>query len=212
MMIGTSGMIAHVYDAGSIPSDSGNLGRFKNAGLDAQYQYLLDPHTVTLQAAFMRQSQTYSANAIAGAASPYFLADGVTPVAPVNGSDTTNTFRAKVSYVYHAKYGGAFSFFNRTGTTNTLNQTSGYDSNGQITATDPLATGVSSTRVTGSLTGNPATRGWTYEAFWMPVQYVRVGAQYTAYGKFNGATDNYDGFGRNARDNNSLFFYVWGAY
>jgi hypothetical protein len=50
------------------------------------------------------------------------------------------------------------------------------------------------------------------EAFWMPLQYLRVGAQYTGYARFNGAASNYDGFGRNARDNNSLFLYVWAAY
>ncbi|MCX7168709.1 MAG: cytochrome C [Proteobacteria bacterium] len=211
LMLGTSGMVAHVYDSGSDTSDPDNLGRFKNTGVDAQYQYLLDPHTVTAQAAYMRQKTNYSVNGVA-AASPYFLSDGITPVAPANDSDTTNTFRAKLSYVYQAKYGGSLSFFNMTGTTNTLNQSSGYDSNGQITSTDPLGTGITSTRVAGNLSGNPAKRGLTYEAFWMPVQYVRVGAQYTNYSKFNGASDNYDGLGRNARDNNSLFLYIWGAY
>jgi hypothetical protein len=44
------------------------------------------------------------------------------------------------------------------------------------------------------------------------VQYVRIGAQYTFYTKFNGASENYDGFGRNAHDNNSLFLYLWAAY
>jgi hypothetical protein len=96
-------------------------------------------------------------------------------------------------------------FFNKTGTTNTLNQTSGFDSGGQLISAD-------STRVTGNLSGNPATRGLTYEAFWMPKQNVRVGAQYTAYNKFNGASTNYDGFGRNAKDNNTLFLYAWFAY
>lgn len=211
LMVGTSGMVAHVYDTGSDTSDSNNLGRFKNLGVDAQYQYILDPHTITAQLAYMRQTEDYSPNTLAGA-SPYFLADGVTPVAPFNSSDTTHTFRAKLSYVYQAKYGGSVAFFNLTGTTNTLNQTSGYDSNGQITSTDPSGTGITSTRVNGNLTGDPATRGFTYEAFWTPVQYVRVGAQYTAYSKYNGASDNYDGFGRNARDNNTFFLYVWGAY
>jgi hypothetical protein len=212
VMVGTSGMIAHVFDGGSDVSDANNLGRFENTGVDAQYQYLLDPHTVTVQLAYMRQVQTYSANTLAAAAPPYFLSDGVTPVAAVNSSDTTNIFRAKLSYIYQAKYGGSVAFFDRNGTTNTLNQSAGFDANGQITSTDPLATGITSTRVTGNLSGNPATRGFTYEAFWMPAQYVRIGAQFTAYSKFNGATDNYDGFGRNARDNNTLFLYVWGAY
>jgi len=66
--------------------------------------------------------------------------------------------------------------------------------------------------VAGDFSGSPATRGLTLEAFWIPVQYVRVGAQYTAYSRFNGASQNYDGFGRNARDNNSLFLYLWAAY
>ena len=58
----------------------------------------------------------------------------------------------------------------------------------------------------------PGTRGWTLEAFWTPIQYLRIGAQYTVYGRFNGASTNYDGFGRNASDNNSLFIYTWLAY
>jgi hypothetical protein len=56
------------------------------------------------------------------------------------------------------------------------------------------------------------TRGVTYEIFWTPIQYVRVGAQYTAYDKYGGASSNYDDFGRNASDNDTLFLYVWGAY
>ena len=52
----------------------------------------------------------------------------------------------------------------------------------------------------------------TYELFWTPLQYLRVGAQYTAYNRFHGAGSNYDGAGRNASDNNTLFLYVWGAY
>ena len=205
VMVGASGMLARVYDAGTDTANPDNLGRFKNRGLDAQYQYLLDPHAVTAQFAYMRQEQTYSDATIAGAAPPYFLADGVTPVDAVNPSDRTHIFRAKLSYVYQAKYGGSLAFFNRTGTTNTLNQTAGFDATGQITS-------ASSTRVTGNLSGNPATRGLTYEAFWIPQQNIRIGAQYTAYNKFNGASNNYDGFGRSARDNNTLFLYAWLAY
>lgn len=219
LMVGTSGMVAHLYDSNTDTSDPNSVFRVTNTGLDAQYQYLLDPHTITAQVAYMRQKTNYSANTIAGNAgigspSGFVAADGVTPLADANSADTTNTFRAKLSYIYQAKYGGSLAYFNLTGTTNTANQMSGFDPvTGTITSTDPLGLGsVLSTRVGGNLSGNPATRGLTYEAFVMPVQYVRVGVQYTAYSKFNGASDNYDGLGRNARDNNSLFFYVWGAY
>ncbi len=219
LMVGATGMVAHIYDDNVDTSDPNSIHRVANTGIDAQYQYILDPHTVTAQVAYMRQKTNYSANTIAnntgiGSPSGFVAADGVTPLSDANDSDTTNTFRAKLSYVYQAKYGGSLAFFNLTGTTNTANQNSGYDPvTGTITSTDPLGLGsILSTRVGGNLSGNPATRGFTYEAFWMPVQYVRVGAQYTAYNKFNGASDNYDGLGRNARDNNTLFLYVWGAY
>lgn len=76
---------------------------------------------------------------------------------------------------------------------------------------DPTA-GAPSVRVNGNATGRPDTRGWTLEAFWTPVQYLRLGLQYTAYSRYNGASSNYDGFGRNASDNNSLFLYLWGSY
>jgi len=36
--------------------------------------------------------------------------------------------------------------------------------------------------------------------------------QYTGYGKFNGAKNNYDGTGRNAKDNNTLFLDLWLAF
>jgi hypothetical protein len=67
-------------------------------------------------------------------------------------------------------------------------------------------------RVGGNLSGNPGTRGGTLEAFWTPLQNLRLGAQYTLYERYNGASHNYDGFGRNASDNNSLFVYAWAAY
>ena len=211
IMVGTSGMSARIYDVGSDVTDPANLGSTHNVGIDAQYQYLLAPHTITAQFAVMRQIQNYSANALS-AGSPYYLANGTTAVAGVNSSDTVNVMRAKLSYVYQATYGGSLSAFNSWGSTNTLNQSSGYDSNGQITSTDPLQTGIASTRVNGNLSGNPATRGITYEAFWIPLQNLRVGIQYTAYSAYNGANINYDGFGRNASDNNTTFLYAWAAY
>jgi len=168
VMVGASGMIAHVYDAGSDTTDPTNLGQFRNNGVDAQYQYLLDPHTVTVQLAYMQRVQTYSDATLLAAG----LDSGT--------SDSTNVARAKASYIYQAKYGGSLAYFNQTGTTN--NQT------------------------------DPSTSGLTYEAFYIPRQNIRLGAQYTTYTKYQGASSNYDGTGRNASDNNSLFLYAWFAY
>ena len=41
---------------------------------------------------------------------------------------------------------------------------------------------------------------------------VKFGLQYVHYNKFDGATLNYDGAGRNAGDNNTLFAYAWFAF
>lgn len=188
IMIGTSGMVADVYDDPLDTSDPSTLHHFRDIGVDAQYQYLLDPSSVTVQFAYLRDHQRL----------PAFLADQ--PVQDVNGTalpntnanDATNVFRAKADYVYQARYGTSLAFFNQTGTTDSA-------------LYDP-------TPVEGNISGNPAIRGWTYEVFWMPVQYLRLGMQYTVYDKYNGAAHNYDGFGRNASDNNSIFFYLWGAY
>lgn len=210
LMVGTIGMQASILDPGSDPSDSGAYSKVRNTGFDAQYQYILDPHTFTAQLAYMQQVTNYSANSLA-AGSPYFQADGLTQLA-LSPSDTVNTLRLKLAYTYMAKYGGSLSFFDMSGTTSANQQTSGYDSNGQITSTDPLGTGITSSRITGNLAGNPGTSGVTLEAFYLPIQNLRIGAQYTAYSKFNGASTNYDGLGRDASDNNTLFLYAWFAF
>ncbi|HEY8707491.1 MAG TPA: cytochrome C [Burkholderiaceae bacterium] len=167
LMIGTSGMVARLYDPladGTIP-DTGNVAdtsRHTDLAVDAQYQYLLDPHAVTAQFVYTSNRSEYSPNSLSAVP-----------------SDTTHTTRAKVSYSYQAKYGGALALFNLTGT---------------------------------SFGSNAATRGATLEAFWMPMQYLRFGAQYTRYSLYGGASTNYDGNGRNASDNNSLYLYTWFAY
>jgi hypothetical protein len=208
LMLGTSGMNARIYDDPLNTSDPASVHRHQDRQIDAQYQYLLDPHSVTAQFAYGRNHHRYPAF-LANQASPFV--DGAGNALPnTNSEDTTNTLRAKLTYVYGAKYGGSLGFFNLTGTTNTANQNSGFDPLLGITS-DPAAAAPSS-RVGGNLSGNPATRGLTLETFWLPVQNVRIGAQYTLYTLYNGASRNYDGFGRNARDNNSLFLYLWAAF
>ena len=38
---------------------------------------------------------------------------------------------------------------------------------------------------------------------------LKLGVQYTLYTQFNGGTSNYDGFGRDASDNNALYVFAW---
>ena len=175
LMVGTSGMTADIHEGSDVtaPTD-----RFQDVGLDAQYQYILDPHTVTTQISYIHEKAKWGDPVSLGFANP---------------SDTLKEFKIKGTYVYQAKYGASLTYNNITG------------------ASDSGLFG-GAADVTGNLKGSPDATFWVPEIFWTPVQYLRVGAQYWHYTKFNGASSNYDGFGRSASANDTAFVYFWGAY
>jgi len=99
-MLGTSGMVSHQYDptnATLCTTDPTCYQTGKVRGVDTQYQYLLDPHTFTVQGTYQRQNFDTGSQA-AGIA-----------------SSNLSIMRAKASYVYQAKYGGSYSYFNVPG-------------------------------------------------------------------------------------------------
>jgi hypothetical protein len=63
--------------------------------------------------------------------------------------------------------------------------------------------------VMGSANGRLDTAGWVAELNYLPVENVKLALRRTAYRKFNGGTTDYDGFGRNAADNNNWFLMGW---
>jgi hypothetical protein len=63
--------------------------------------------------------------------------------------------------------------------------------------------------VDGSLNNQPNSNGIMAQVDLIPWQNTQFSLQYTYYNKFNGATKDYDGFGRNAADNNTLYLLVW---
>ncbi len=66
--------------------------------------------------------------------------------------------------------------------------------------------------VGGSVNGKPDSSGAVAQVSFNPWLNTRLTLQYTAYRKFNGRRDNYDGFGRAASDNNTLFLQTWLAW
>lgn len=56
-----------------------------------------------------------------------------------------------------------------------------------------------------SANGSPKSSGYIANLSWWPVQNVQIALQYTGYSRFNGASTNYDGSGRNAKDNNTTY-------
>jgi hypothetical protein len=107
-------------------------------------------------------------------------------------NDNLSTFRANVSVATSLNYGASLGVFATNGTQDAIFYT-------------PDAVG-------GSANGRPDSQGWVGELTYNAWQNVRIGLQYTAYTKFNGLSRNYDGFGRAAADNNTLYTYLWFAF
>ena len=178
--LGTFGMYAEV-NPGRVSSFG--TDKITDVGFDAQYQYNDNPHNVGVQASYIREFDDFhaSSNPAIGGAS--------------NSHDHLDTFRIKASYFYDHVYGANVSWFNISG------------------KQDPLLFGGLP-----SNNGSPNSDGWIFELnyipfsnggpSWWPWLNTRLGLQYTLYNHFNGGTTNFDGAGRNAGQNNTLYLYA----
>jgi hypothetical protein len=63
--------------------------------------------------------------------------------------------------------------------------------------------------ISGNSTGEPNSNGFIAQVDFLPWYNTNFSLQYTYYNKFNGAKKDYDGFGRNATDNNVIYLVVW---
>ena len=179
LMFGTFGLLANRYPDNTMPGTP--TDRFKDYALDAQYQYLTMTHAFTAQMAWIHEQQNWRASFPSGG-----IGAGPTPTNP---NDHLDTFKAKASYYYQRKYGGSVAYFSTTG-----------NADPGLYAPAP---------VTGSANGRPDTRGVILELDYLPHPQIRLALQYTWYLKFNGAHANYDGNGRNAVDNNTIYLLGW---
>ncbi len=106
-----------------------------------------------------------------------------------NSANTLSTFRLDGSYDFCQGLAVTLQYFNTWGSSdNVLYAPSAVD---------------------GSLTGSPNSSGLIGEFDFDPWQNFRLSLQYVMYGKFNGGSSNYDGFGRSAADNNTLYVSTW---
>ena len=78
-----------------------------------------------------------------------------------------------------------------------------FDTEGTV---DPLL--YAQTAVTGSANGDPRGAGYIANLSYWPMQNLQLGFQYTGYTRFNGAAIDYDGAGRNASGNNTVYLLV----
>ncbi len=102
---------------------------------------------------------------------------------PTQPDNHLNTFAVSAQFYWWEKFGPSIGYFNTTGNSNAA--------------------------LYGSQTASPDSNGWTLQWTYLPAENVQLGAQYTLYNKFDGASSNYDGSGRSASDNDTLYLFAW---
>lgn len=108
--------------------------------------------------------------------------------AATSGHDL-NTLRADATLHLRSRYVVTLGGFSTTGTADSI-----------LFAAAP---------VSGSRSGSPNSSGWMAQAGYWPVENVELSVAYTAYATFNGARHDYDGLGRSASANNSVYVALW---
>jgi hypothetical protein len=162
--------------------------RFNDVGFDATYQ-----HTAT-------DSSNLQANLSIVHESRHL--DAALAAEEVNtAAGSLDSRKVDVTWTYKQTWVGGGGIFDTTGS-------------GDSTLYAPVA-------VDGSNNGKPDSRGYVLQFEYVPFGKLsspyrpwlnlRVGLQYIGYSRFNGGASNYDGFGRSAGDNNTLFGFVWVA-
>jgi len=163
--------------------------RFNDVAEDFQYQYIGEDHIFSVAGTRIHEKMNLAASF--GAA------------AVANATDDLTTERLWATYYYQRTLGGTLGWFSTTGSTDT----------GLYPATVTLPSGTAcACGVVTSANGSPDTRGLIGEVNYLPWLNVKLSLQYTHYTKFNGGSSNYDGFGRNASDNDTLYLLLWFAY
>ena len=99
LMLGAFGMRVDRY-VDNTDTDSG-IDRYTDHGVDAQYQYIGNPHTFTAQARYIRERQDYRTSFAQGATS--------------NPQDTLKSLHLKATYYFEHKYGVTLGHFALTG-------------------------------------------------------------------------------------------------
>jgi hypothetical protein len=157
---------------------------FVDLGFDTQYQFLGERDSISLQASFITENQSLTASQAIGNST--------------NSHNRLQSFHVKGTYYYDQTYGLTLGYF----------QVQGNADAGLFGAS--------------SVNDSPNSAGYIAEADYIPFNHggpsfwpwlnVKFGLQYIYYDKFNGGRTNFDGSGRNAHDNNTIFGFAWLAF
>jgi hypothetical protein len=158
---------------------AGPTNKYTDAAADIQYEFIGEDHLFTFLGSYIHEKQTLDASF-----QDKFAA---------NDKATLNTTKLTGEYYYQRRIGGTVSYFDITGSSDALLY--------------------AAATVGGSANGSPDSNGYILEVNYLPWLNTKLQAQYVGYEKFNGQSGNnpggYDGSGRTAASNNTLYLLVW---
>ncbi|HWF77221.1 MAG TPA: hypothetical protein VN694_08590 [Caulobacteraceae bacterium] len=188
---GTAQVGAFGMQTGIFPGRDHTTGladRYTDVGFDGSYYVkLANDDTLTFNGRYMHERQSLQASCALGGTPGSACTD-----------NTLNDLRLDGSYYWRNTVGATLAYFDTTGSANPIV----YAANRTLT---PNSAGVTF-QVDGTLFGRNGKSPLG------PRFNTRIGAQYTAYTRFDGARGNFDSAGRNAGDNNIFRLFVWAAY
>ncbi len=164
---------------------TGYTDHYSDVGLDASWQKpTASGDTISVQMRYVHEASNLEATCELDTGSPNCARIHL------------NEVRGDVSYSWRNKIGATLAAFSITGDNNA-------DVYGGPNASPNSSGAMAQVDYTPWSAGNSPLG---------PRFNMRMGVQYTAYGKFDGARHNYDGGGANAADNNALRVFTWFAF
>ena len=162
---------------------TGQTDDYSDIGFDASWEYIGNTENIgTINLRYTHEDQSLNASKALGGAT--------------NSDDTLNEFIVNGSYYWQDLVGATIGHFETWGNADPLfypdNRTAKPDTAGFIFQVD--------------------TAPFRDKQDWPTRLNLRIGVQYIAYTKFDGASSNFDGAGRDASDNNSIRVFLWGAF
>jgi hypothetical protein len=184
--LGTFGLSAGVFPAND---RTAGTDQYLDIGFDGSFQWhATKAHVFTLYATAIRETAQLHSSVATGAAE--------------NKNFSLNTYKVNGSYYYDQTWGLTAGLFAVKGSHDALLYAEAPD--------------------TGSRANSPNSTGYVMQVDWTPFgkedswaqpwANLRLALQYTGYATFNGKSTNYDGNGRHASDNNTIYLLAWMAF
>lgn len=194
MMVGTYGFKANVLP---LYNQTAGTDSYSEYNADANYSFMMDDDNMFMAMfKYTRDDMKMSASQALGYAN--------------NANNNLDSVMAMGMWTYKQTYNLTVGWNRMSGSADTALYNGAGDAGGFDGGFDGTVPAI-----TGTANGSPNTNSFLFELDYIPFGKgtpkalplnMRLSMQYWAYTQFNGATSNYDGSGRNASANNTLYF------